>query len=58
MKIEGLTIEVIPKPGSEEFEQLAKQFAESIYAHFVELWRQSNEQAATTTEYPQYLATE
>lgn len=38
MKIEGLTIEVIPKPGTDEFDQLAKQFAESAYRHFVELW--------------------
>ncbi|WP_288099792.1 hypothetical protein [Pseudomonas sp.] len=57
-KIEGLMIEVIPKPGTPEFEELAKQFAQSVYAHFVELWRQSEERAATSTEYPQYLATE
>ena len=43
MKIEGLTIEAIPKPGTDEFDQLAKQFAESAYRHFVELWRQGAE---------------
>ena len=58
MKIEGLAIEVIPKPGTPEFEELAKQFAEAVFSHFCELWRQSDERAATSTEYPQYLATE
>lgn len=56
-KIEGLTIEVIPKPGTEEFDQLAKQFAESAYRHFVELWRQGAEQNPAAI-YPQFLATE
>lgn len=44
MKIEGLTIEVIPKPGSEEFDQLAKDFAAAIYTNFVTLWRESEQQ--------------
>ncbi|MFJ2456403.1 hypothetical protein ACIOWK_32665 [Pseudomonas protegens] len=57
MKIEGLTIEVIPMPGTDEFDQLAKQFAESAYRHFVELWRQGTEQQPAAT-YPQFLATE
>jgi hypothetical protein len=56
-KIEGLTIEVIPKPGTEEFDQLAKQFAESAFRHFVELWRQGSEQNPAATS-PQFLATE
>ncbi|WP_070415342.1 hypothetical protein [Pseudomonas lundensis] len=46
MKIEGLTIEVIPKPGTEEFDQLAKQFAEAVYNNFCEMWRLSNERQA------------
>lgn len=57
MKIEGLTVEVIPKPGTAEFDQLAKQFAEAAYAHFVELWRQGAEPDPAAT-YPQFLATE
>ncbi|WP_404938964.1 hypothetical protein P7C00_11255 [Pseudomonas sp. JDS08PS003] len=57
MKIEGLTIEVILKPGTDEFDQLAKQFAESAYRHLVELWRQGTEQQPAAT-YPQFLATE
>ena len=48
MNIEGLTIEVIPKPGTEEFDQLAKQFAESVYANFVELWQKSLDQDPAT----------
>lgn len=57
MKIEGLTIEVIPAPGTEDFDRLAKQFAESAYRHFVELWRQGAEQDSAAT-HPKFLATE
>lgn len=43
MKIEGLKIEILPQPGDEFFDRLAKEFAVAVYNHFVTLW-QENEQ--------------
>lgn len=43
MKIEGLKIEILPQPGDEAFDRLAKAFATAVYTNFVTLW-QENEQ--------------
>ncbi len=44
MEIEGLKIEILPQPGDEFFDRLAKEFAVAVYTHFVTLWRESEKQ--------------
>jgi hypothetical protein len=44
MKIESLKIEILPQPGDEFFDRLAKEFAVAVYTHFVALWRESEQQ--------------